>query len=303
MKSYTQLRTDYGAATLDDSSVNLTQGTTWMNDDIRRICALGDFPFMHKDRTITTVASQQEYALPYDMETVTSVKVTIGTRIYSPSPVNNQREWDILNSGQYTSDTPERFFVKDGELALWPTPSSSSNTITLNGKLRIKDLNTADITSTTITTLAAGGTALTVSAGLTVQMVGFWIRPTFSTTANTGDGNWYELAGVTNATTATLARKYGGLAIAAGSAACTISQMPILPEPFHDWPVYLAAERYWALAGNPVKSAYFKQLATEKRDEFMSTYKTNITDPVIDDGNDLYDYMQNPNLSPTGLSG
>lgn len=302
MKSYTQLRTDYGTATLDSSAANLTVGTGRMNDEIRRICALGDFPFMHKDRTLTTTASTQTYALPYDIESVSTVKVAVGTTIYSPSPINSQREWDILNSGSSTSDATEHYLVKDGSILLWPTPASSSNTITINGKLTVRDLNTADITSTTITTLANGSTALTVSAGLTVQMAGFWLRPTFSTTANTGDGRWYELSSVTNATTATLSRKYGGVSIAAGTAACTISQMPILPEAFHDWPMYEAARTYWALAGNSEKYNIFTTLAQEKRDEFISNYKTNVNDPVIDDGSAESELSPNPNLYPQNMS-
>ena len=301
MKSYTQLRTDYGKATSDQSSTNLDNGSTRMNDEIRRVCALGDFPFMHKDRTLTTTASTQTYALPYDIESVSTVKVAVGTTIYSPSPINSQREWDILNYGSYESDAVQHYLVKDGSILLWPTPASSSSTITINGKLTVRDLNTADITSSTITTLAAGGTALTVNAGLTVQMVGFWIRPTFSTTANTGDGRWYELSAIGSTTTATLARKYGGLAIAVGTAACTIAQMPILPEAFHDLPVFSAAEEYWALAGNAAKTAFYAGKKKDKMAEFISNYKTNVNDPVIDDGDKDTDLGQNPNLYPTNI--
>ena len=303
MKSYTQHRTDYGVATLDQSATNLTNGTAKMNDEIRRLCSLGDFPFMHKDRTLTTTASTQDYALPYDIDSVSTVKVAVGTTIYSPSPINSQREWDILNYSTSTSDATQHYFVKNGTITLWPIPASSSNTVTINGKLRVIDLNTADITSTTITTLANGGTALTVSAGLTVQMVGFWIRPTFSTTANTGDGRWYELSAIGSTTTATLARKYGGLSIAVGTAACTISQVSILPEATQPLPMYRAAEEYWMLAGNAQKATFFGNKANTLYDEFISTYKTNINDPVVDDGMDDSDLGQNPNLYPTGLSG
>ena len=308
MKSYTTLRNDYGKATLDTSATNLTAGDGLINDEIRRVATMADYPFMHKDRTVTTVADQQAYALPYDLESVSTVKVVVGTTVYSPTPINSQRQWDILNYGTYTSDATENYFVKDGEISYWPIPATSSTTTTLNGKLKLRDLNTADNTSQTITTLAAGGTALTVDAGLTVQMVGFWIRPTFSTTANTGDGQWYELSAVGSSTTATLARSYGGLAIAAGTAASTIAQMPILPDPFQDIPVFRAAEQYWAVKGNVQKALFFGTKAQNKMAEFNETYKTNINDPVIDNGfrhdygyGDFY--SPNPNLYPTGLSG
>lgn len=303
MKSYSTLRTLYGKYTKNTSSANLTQGDEWINDEIRRVCALGDFPFMHKDRNLNSVANQQDYALPYDMDTVTTVKMTIGTVRYSPAPVNNQREWDVLNFGQYRSDVPEKFFVKDGQVSLWPTPVTSGNVMTLNGRLKVRDLNTVDITGTTITTLAAGGTALTVSGGLTVQMVGFWIRPTFSTTANTGDGEWYELSAIGSSTTATLIRQYGGLAIAAGTAASIISQVPILPEAFHDLPAVAAAEEYWATNDDPKRLVYFQNRHKELMQDFNSSYKTNINNPVVDDGLGNEYMGMNPNLYPTGLHG
>lgn len=304
MKSYSTLRTLFGRNTLDASSANLTQGDEWMNDEIRRICTSGDYPFMHKDRTLTTTASTQSKALPYDLDSVSTVKVTVGTVIYSPLPVNSQREWDILNFGTYTSDAAERYFVKDGTFSLWPIPATSSNTITLNGKLRVADLTTVDDTSRTVVTLANNTTALTVSGGLTTQMVGFWIRPTFTTTANTGDGRWYEMSAIGGATTATLARAYGGVSIAAGTAASTIAQMPIIPEAFHDLPVLRACEQYWAINSNAAKMTFFGNKANAKMEEFNSSYKTNINNPVVDDGRVnryIDDYVTNPNLYPTGL--
>jgi hypothetical protein len=156
------------------------------------------------------------------------------------------------------------------------------------------DLNTADITTTTITTLTAAGTALTVSAGLTVQMAGFWIRPTFATTANAGDGVWYELSAVASGTAATLARPYGGLAIAAGTAACTIGQIPLLPEDFHDLPVFSAASIYWGLHGNAEKASYFEGVHQKKLKE-LDDYANQSTDMVIKEGL-CEEQLINPNL-------
>lgn len=303
MKTYTKLRADYGKATLDLSTTNLDQGSSWMNDDIRRITAMGDFPFMHKDRTITTVANQQNYALLSDLETVSSVKLEdAATTIYTPLPIQSQREWDLLNFGSTTSDALEYYHVKDGEIKFFPIPATAGNTITLNGRLRPIDLNTADITGQTITTATNGSKAIVLDAGLTAQMVGFWIQPTFSTTANTGDNQWYEIASVESATAATLKRPYGGNSIVAGTAACTIGQVPIIPGPFHDWLVYLAAIRYWTLAGtNAARLAQFRELAREKEEEFMESYKTNVTDPVVSYGFEHEGFRVNPNLFPRDI--
>lgn len=294
MKSYTTLRTAYGVDTKNTSTGNLTKGDEWMNDYHRRLLAKADWPFLHRLRTATTVASTTFVALPYDVDIVESVFVTVGGTRHTPKPAPNRKFWDELHYSSVTSDIPEWWFVYNGEIGLWPTPASSSNTISLNAKIRVIDLNTADITSSTITTLANAGTSLTVSAGLTVQMAGFWIRPTFSTTANTGDGQWYELSSVTNATTATLVRKYGGTSIAAGTAACTIAQMPLLPEAFHDLPEIYAAYRYW-LKEKDERASDFKQLLNDGESALMTAHGFSDLSMVVDDGGD--EAILNPNLT------
>lgn len=294
MKSFTVLRTDYGNNSKDQSSANLTYGTTIMNDFYRRLLSKADFPFLHRLRTATTTASTTFVALPYDVDQVDSVFVTVSGTRHSPKPAPSRAFWDELHYNTETSDTPEWWFVYNGELGLFPRPATSSNTISINAKIRVIDLNTADDTSRTITTLANGSTALTVSAGLTVQMAGFWIRPTFSTTANTGDGQWYELSSVTNSTTATLVRKYGGTSIAVGTAASTIAQMPLLPEAFHDLlPIY-ASYRYWSKEADARANEYEKMYKEGVSDLFRAYGYADLS-MVIDDGGERE--IINPNLT------
>lgn len=294
MKSYTTLRNTYGKITLDASSDNLTFGDEIMNDEHRTICAMRDWPFLHRLRTATTIASTTFVEVAYDVEQIESVFVTVGTTRYNPRPAPSRAFWDQLHYSVQTSDTPEYWIFYNGQLGLWPRPASSSNTISMNAKIRVRDLNIADITSSTITTLANGGTALTVSAGLTVQMAGFYIRPTMSTTANTGDGNWYELSSVTNATTGTLVRGYAGVSIAAGTAACTIGQMPLTPEFAHDAPMYIAAGTYWYQNGNSEKGDKYNGIAERKLKILTTQYVSGSNDMVIDDGGD--NEVDNPNL-------
>jgi len=294
MKSYTNLRSLFGTLTKNTTTANLTLGDELINDEHRHLCSLRDFEFLHRPRTITTVASTQFYALPYDVDTIDSISVTVGSYTYTPRPVRSRSDWDRVNVTSVLSDIPELFYVYNGQVGLFPKPATGSNTITVNAKIRPVDLNTADITTTTITTLANGSTALTVSAGLTAKMVGFWIRPTFSTTANTGDGQWYEIASVTNATTAVLARGYGGTSIAVGTASCTVAQMPLLPEVFHDTPAYLAAATYWEVQGDNKRSSSFRAKYERDKVSLLAQYSSYITDVVLDDGEDTQ--FTNPNL-------
>lgn len=298
MKSYTTLRNLYGKRTKNSSTANLTLGDETINDEYRNLCALKDFAFLHKARTLTTGAATQFKNLPYDIDQVESVSVTISSRIYTPKLLHSKEEWDILNQIQSNSDFPQYAFVYNGQIGLYPTPVTAGNTITINGKIRVIDLNTADITSTTITTLANASTALTVSAGLTAQMVGFWIRPTFSTTANTGDGRWYEIDSISSATAGVLVRAYGGVSIAVGTAACTLAQMPILPENFHDLPVWGAAANYWYNNGDVRRGdSYTKKFETGQK-TLITQYTSFITDPVLEEGLEGRDLI-NPNLTIT----
>lgn len=294
MKSYTTLRTAYGVDTKNTSTANLTKGDEWMNDFHRKLLAKADWPFLHRLRTASTVANTTFVNLPYDIDLVESVFVTVGSTRHNPKPAPSRAFWDELHYSVQTSDIPQYWFIYNGQIGLWPKPASSSNVISINGKIRVIDLNTADITSSTITTLANGGTALTVSAGLTTQMTGWWVRPTYSTTANTGDGMWYELASVTNATTATLVRGYGGNSISVGTAACTIAQMPLLPEAFQDLPELYASQRYWAKEKDSRKDD-FKAMVVQGVQDLFTAYGFNDLSMVVDDGEDRS--LLNPNLT------
>lgn len=286
MKSYTTLRNLYGVDTKNTSDANLLFGDQMMNDWIRRLISKADWAFLKRLRTSATVADTAFVNLPYDVDQVEDVFVTVSDVRYTPKNCPSRDFWDKLNRTSITSDIPEYWFVYNGQLGLYPTPATDDNVISINAKIRVPDLAVADITTTTITTLANGSTALTVSGGLTSQMAGFWIRPTLTSTANTGDGRWYEIASVTNATTAVLTRAYGGVSIAAGTAACTISQMSVLPENFHDLPEMYASYRYWAKENEPQRAEQFKSMLSDGVSTLFREYASNDANLVLDDGED-----------------
>lgn len=296
MKSYTTLRNLYGSLSNNTQTANLTLGDQIINDSYRAICAMKDWPFLERVRTKTTTTNVQYVELPYDCDQVREISVipTGQTSRYVPKLSPSAEHWDKLNLSTFTSDVPEWYFVRAGQLLLWPIPASTGNTIYITQKTRVIDLNTADITSTTISAIAVGATAMTVNAGLTVQMAGFWIRPTFSTTANTGDGVWYEIASVSSATALALVRAYGGTAISAGTAACVISQMPLLPEAFHDTPVKRALSQYWAQQGETNRSLLYEKQYQADILQLVKNWSSPTTDMVIDRGRD--DQIINPNL-------
>lgn len=296
MKSYTAGRNQYGVWSKNANSTNLTNGDSVANDAYRQVCSRRDWPFLERVRTLLTTASTQFKNLPYDCDQVREISVIPNgsTTRYTPRLSPSAEHWDKLNLTSFTSDTPEWYFVRAGQIGLWPTPASTGNTIYITQKTRVIDLSIADITSVTVASITSGATTLVVSSGLTVQMAGMWIRVTYTTTANTGDGVWYEISSVTNSTTLELVRAYGGQTIAAGTAACTIAQMPLLPEAFQDMPWLSAAGDYWAKEDDS-RADYYLSKYTALNDLLEKSWSTPTGSMVIDDGRD--DGIINPNLT------
>lgn len=296
MKSYQTLRNLYGSLTSNVETANLTLGDQLINDSIRAILAMQDWPFLQRVRTLTTTANTQGINLPYDCDQVREISVipSGGTTRYVPRLSPSDEHWDTLNISTYTSDQTQWYIVREGQILFWPTFATTGNTVYVSQKSRVIDLNTADITSTTIATLANGSAALTVSAGLTTQMVGWYIRPTYSSTANTGDGNWYELSAIASGTAGTLVRKYGGVSIAAGTAACVLAQMPLLPEAFHETPVKRAVSQYFAQQRDFNMAKLYEQQYNTDLATLVKTWSSPTTSMVLDDGRES-DFV-NPNL-------
>jgi len=295
-KSYTGGRNLYGVLTKNSSTTNLLLGDEIANDLYRGICALRDWNFLERLRTLVTVASSQKYPLPYDCDFVREVSVIISDTRYTPRLCPDQKTWDILNLSQFTSDIPEWYYIFNNELWLWPIPATADNTINITQKTKVIDLGLADYTTGSIVSVANGGTAVVgTGTAWTNQMVGRYIRITITNNANTGDGLWYEIAGVTDTTHLTLAKAYGGNAIAAGTAACTIGQMPLLHEAYHHLPWIGAAAQYWAKEkdsrGDSLQKRYERGVS-----ELISPNSSPTTDMVIDDGCGGQE-ITNPNLT------
>lgn len=256
-----------------------------------------DWPFLEKQFSISTVASQQSYDLPGDYDKAISVTLTVGTTQYRPKEVTSQHDWEFVNSTTgITSDVPQFFYPLAGKIYFWPTPSSTtSNAITLTYKKQVRDLSVADYTTGSCVSITQGAKAL-VGTGTTwtPQMAGRFLRITYSDTANSGDGLWYEIAAAPTSTTITLSRPYIGTTIAAGTAAYAIAQVPPIPEKYQKTAVYYAAAQYWIKEGDPRGRAFMESFDRELA-QMRIDYGNKTTDPVIDDGSRTQ--TVNPNLA------
>lgn len=114
-------------------------------------------------------------------------------------------------------------------------------------------------------------------------MAGRYILITDSNTANTGDGEWYEISSVTNATTLVLVNGYNGTSIAAGSAAYTIGQMSFLPDGYQELPIYRALVNYFTTYQDETdKAKMYKVMADELYAQMVSDFGSKSIDPVVE---------------------
>lgn len=295
MLSYTGGRNIFGIQTKNTNTTNLDFGDTLANQEYKRVISLKDWPFLERTRTQTTIANTQFQNLPYDVDLVREVAVTVSNIRYVPALAPSREYWDQLNQNTVTSNIPQYYLVFNGQLGLWPTPSTSGNTITITARVRAIDLSIADYTTGTIVSIANGATTVTGSGtSWTSSMTGRYVRITYSDTANKGDGQWYEISSVTSTTVLELVRAYGGTTIAAGSAAYTIGQMPLLPEAAHDIPWNFATATYWAKESDPRSDVFFKKYE-DGISALDTSYSSPTTDLVVDPG--YRRAIINPNLT------
>lgn len=244
-----------------------------------------------------TLTSVQFYDLPFDYDELISTNITVGTQIFTSRECPTRKYWDQLNSvTSWTSDYPEWFFIFNGQIGFYPTPSSADNTITFVYDRLIADLSMADYTTGNVSAVTNGSQLVTGSGtSWTTPMAGRWIKITPTDTAgSTGDGFWYQILSVTSTTALILSKPYQGSTIS-GNTAYTIGQMGILPEAYEDIPVYEAAATYFmSIKPEPARYQMFYQIYDRLHKGLIADYSMKTIDPKIEDGDD-YNFI-NPNL-------
>lgn len=302
MLTYTGRRNNFGDLCNNSSTATLTIADRLMNDSEKRIISAKDWPFLWRQYTKVTTTSQA-INLPAYTSHPQSVYVTVGSYRYSPKEISTRTEWDRLNETVTTSDIPEYYFVYDGQLLLHPTPATAGNTVTFNARRLSRDLNVADYTIGTITTVATSGVTTTVTGSGTTWhtgMIGRYIRITDGDAANTlsGDHMWYEIATVPSSTTLTLTRTYGGTAMSGASATYTIGQVSLIPEPHNQLPVFEALKIYFtSIEPNSDKAQLYGGMFETGYAQMVRDFGSKV-DVVLDDGNGQHENFD-PNLHIT----
>jgi len=304
MLSFTGEQTLWGQLSSDGSTASKALGAILCNEARRQILSSRRWKFLEKTKTLSTVASQQAYKLPSDLNWLSGLTVTIGTTVHRPIEIHSREEWDTLNQGSSTSDTPEYFFLTNSTVEFYPTPSSStSNAITFKYGRKQKDLSVADYTTGTITSIANGASAVIGDSTVwTTKMNNRWIRITDSDTANTGDGEWYEINPVVTATTLTLDTLYNGISISAGTAAYTIAQVSLLPEAYHFLPLYKALVHYFtSVKPDQLKSKLYNDMFVNLFGDMEANEAGKSSSNVLNRGIHT-DNIRNPNNYPPAVT-
>jgi len=287
MRSYTNRRTDYGIFSNNTTAANLALGDRIMNDSDKYLISRFNLNEA-TDSSRTTVANQQNYLQPYNIDKMIDVYVTIGANRYKLTEVPSRDMWDRLNYTTFASNIPTHWFDFAGQTQIYPTPSASGSVITHVYKTRVKDLSAADyvtgtVSITTNTTVVTG-----VGTTFTAAMVGRWIQVT------AGDNQWYQIGTFTSTTVIGLANAYAGATIA--TSAFTIGEMSLLSEIYQNIPIYYACMVYYSSRVNDMNiHNMYKQLYDDGV-KIMNLDLVNKTENmVIDDGSGIQRIV-NPNL-------
>lgn len=252
----------------DTTNTTLLQNL-W-NESRRTVSSIrgGAWPWLEIQRTVDTVADQDYVYIPNDIRKVTGVRVVVGSgtsaTIYLPRLVFDTQKWELILAYRLGSNQYPYFCYQQAQKLLFsPIPSVTGTHVTIIGRRKITDVNIADYTTGTITTLTSGATTVTASgSSWGTGMAGQWIRITQTAAANGGDGEWYEIASITSTTVLELVKPYQGTSIAGGTAVYTMGQITYEPEAYQMAPIYRAmalfyqinqpmqpeqANRYWKL--------------------------------------------------------
>lgn len=278
---------------------NLTWGIEQINDALRYL--ISRYYFNERTYTTTTVSQTQFYNLPPQVKKLINVTVTIGSVVWQPKECPTRQDWDALNVQTFYNDFPLYFFVYNGQVGIWPTPSSNGNSIAMNYKTRVPDLSQADYTTGTIS-ITTNTTTITGSGTIWTKAMAEngWIRISHSATdAANGDNQWYQIASVNTATSITLMNNYTGATVTTGN--YTLGQVSILPEDYQDLPLYRMGLIYYTTRFPDAKRAEFYKGLWEDGEARLNAEFGSKTSSII--LTDVPLPIANPNLFQTSLTG
>lgn len=280
MISFQDAYTKFQVISGSTNATTLTQAKQDINIGYKRFdAALGRY-FTRKQQFANLVSGQKYYQTPVDAIRVMNVSVVVSSGYEYPlTQVRSEQEWRQMNIiTNYQSNIPTHYFVYgNDQIGIYPVPAQNVT----NGLRYVYQPTDVDLTQddykTGTVTVTAGIEAVTGSNTVwTTSMAGRW----FSVTDGT-DGNWYEIASVTNSTTLTLKTPYVGLSESGGT--YTISQIFIFPGEYDDVPVDYALARFYESRNNTARATYHDKKYSDAVEQALERYSSSSTSHVITD--------------------
>lgn len=297
MKTYSSYVTDVPRIINNSLADNLTWGIEMVNDSIRYL--VQKYYFNERSYTTSTVAQTQFYNLPPQVKKLINLTVTIGSVLWQPKECPSRQYWDALNTITFYQDFPSFFFIFNGQVGIFPIPSSAGSTITMNYKIRPVDLSMADVTGSTISVTNGTATITSSTSVFKDWMAGQYLQIAKSTTnATNGDGNWYPITSISSGTTAILTAPYTGSTVTNGS--FTIGEVSLLPEDYQDLPLYRMGMIYYTTRfPDPVRADQYAKLWNEGLARLDEEFGSKTTSVVLTDTDQP---VFNPNLFQRSVS-
>jgi hypothetical protein len=255
-KTFPQAITDVAKLASDPNlgvgGANVLMAERLLNMGVKYIMNLADWNFNKTNISLTSVASQQDYLLPYNLERVDYVNVYANNLWYTPTEIKHGRVWRQINyvTTNYT-DVPLYWFYSNstGKISIFPIPASAGNTIKVGYTKKIRDLSdVSGYSAGHINTVADSNAITGVGTTFTARMVGQSLKIT-STTTQTGDF-WYEINGYTGATSITV-KQTVPVTLAGGTTDYTIQEMIPFAEGFEDIAVWFSLDKYYQMRELP----------------------------------------------------
>lgn len=279
----------------------------FFNDSRRTVANIrsGSWPWLEIQETVTTTADVEYIEVPNNMDKVVGVRVRVGgttdqdSTTYIPIMIWDSKKWELVIASRLGSNEyPYYTYQRASRVLFQPVPSTTDVDVILIGRRKLVDLAIDDITNLTVVTATTDSKTITMSGSAVSTWAGRYIRITASNTANKGDGAWYEIASVTNATTIVLTKEYQGVNIAAGAAACTIGQITYEPEAYQMAPIYRAVAQYHDFKENMVLSERYWKLYDGGVEIGKATLVGGLIGQMLEKEGDTFEgpYFSNPNM-------
>lgn len=193
--------------------------------------------------TESTVATTKYYNFRPGFSKLTSLTVNVGTYVPALKIVENEDEWNTLQSVPSTSGWPTHVFPRRDTYGIYPTPQAVY-TMTLTGIWIPLNMTVDDYITGTIT-LTSGSPNIVGAGGatFTAAMVGSWIASTDS--HGVPNGNFYRILTYTDATHIIVDRNV--IDTTASGLTFVLGQSPEIPEELHQFIPYRVGAAYYGL--------------------------------------------------------